>query len=145
MTVGTTDPVRCTVLPVPEPASDPHPAPGELRVNRRGVDNVLVVRVAGEIDLRTAPDLQEALGESLEQMKGGRVVVDLSAVTFLGSAGLAALAQAAKQADDHESELRIVVGSNHLVRRPIELMGLDHVLVLCADVQEAVRDMGEQD
>ena len=105
---------------------------------RRGVENVLVVRVAGEVDLRTTPQLQQALDETVEQMTGGRLVIDLTDVSFFGSPGLAVLAEAAAQADRHDCELRIVVGVNPIVRRSIEVTGLDRVLVLCVNVVEAV-------
>lgn len=107
------------------------------QLKTRGVDDVLVVRVAGEVDLRSAPELQEALTETLERMSGGRVVVDLTDVSFFGSPGLAVLAAAAAQADQHSCALRIVVGVNPLVRRSIEVTGLDRVLVLCVNVVEA--------
>jgi anti-sigma B factor antagonist len=107
------------------------------QLKTRGVDDVLVVRVAGEVDLGSAPQLQEALDETLERMAGGRVVVDLTDVSFFGSPGLAVLAEAARQADQHSCVLRIVVGVNPLVRRTIEVTGLDRVLVLCVNVVEA--------
>lgn len=103
-----------------------------------GMDDVLVVRVAGEVDLRTAPQLQQALDETLERMAGGRVVVDLTDVPFFGTPGLAVLAEAAAQADEHHCMLRIVVGINPIVRRSIEVTGLDRVLMLCVNVVEAV-------
>ncbi|MFL6145019.1 MAG: STAS domain-containing protein [Labedaea sp.] len=109
-----------------------------MSVDSRRVDDVLVVRVTGEIDIQTAPKLQESLDETVERMKGGRVVVDLTDVTFFGSVGLAVLADAAAQADQHHCLLRIVVGINHLVRRSIEVTGLDRVLVLCVNLVEAL-------
>jgi anti-sigma B factor antagonist len=103
-----------------------------------GVDDVLVVRVTGDVDIRTAPALQEALAETLERMTDGRVVLDLADVSFFSSQGLAVLAEAAAQADQHHCTLRIVVGINPLVRRSIEVTGLDRVLSLCVNVVEAV-------
>jgi anti-sigma B factor antagonist len=104
----------------------------------RRVDDVLVVRVTDQVDLLTAPRLQQALDETLEQMSGGRVIIDLTDVSFFGSPGLAVLADAAKQADLHHCVLRIVVGINPIVRRSIEVTGLDRVLSLCVNVVEAV-------
>lgn len=127
---------------MPEPRFDEQPAAGQLSVDRREVDDVLVVRVAGEIDMQTGPQLQEAIGESLDPMAGGRVVLDLRAVSFLGSVGLAALAQAAKQAGERRVVLRIVVGSNHAVRRPLEVTGMHTVLPLCEHVEEALGGTG---
>ena len=109
-----------------------------MGVDSRSVDNVLVVRVSGEIDLQSGPQLQESIVETVERMTGGRVVIDLSDVTFFGSVGLAVLADAAALADRHNCLLRIVVGINHLVRRSIEVTGLDRVLVLCVNLVEAV-------
>jgi anti-sigma B factor antagonist len=113
---------------------------GELKARGLGpgVHDVLAVRVAGDVDMQTAPQLQQALNETFERMKGGRVVVDLADVTFFGSLGLAVLAEAAAQADQHSCQLRIVVGINTTVRRSIEVTGLDQVLVLCVNVVEAV-------
>lgn len=109
-----------------------------MTVESQVVDDVMIVRVAGGIDMRTAPQLREALDETLERMRGGRLIIDLTEVTFFGSVGLAALAEAAAQADQHHSVLRIVVGINPIVRRSIEVTGLDRVLVLCVNVAEAV-------
>lgn len=103
-----------------------------------GVDDVLVVRVTGEVDVQTVPHIQQALDETFAQVTGGRVVIDLTDVAFFGSPGLAVLANAAAQADKQSVQLRIVVGVNPLVRRSIEVTGLDQVLVLCVNVVEAV-------
>ncbi|HEU5474720.1 MAG TPA: anti-sigma factor antagonist [Actinophytocola sp.] len=102
-----------------------------------GVDDVLVVRVTDEVDVKTAPNLQQALDETLDRMTGGCVVVDLTDVAFFGSPGLAVLANAAAKADQQSCQLRIVVGVNPIVRRSIEVTGLDQVLVLCVNVVEA--------
>jgi anti-anti-sigma factor len=91
-------------------------------------DEVLIVRrlrpgkllVAGEIDRWTAPTLTAALGPLLAV--GGDVRVDARAVTFLGSAGLRVLREAA---DDLSGRGRlIVVDPARPVRRAVEL--IDH-------------------
>ena len=48
---------------------------------------VRVVRVAGELDMLTAPQLDSCLLSQIDG-RGEHVVVDLSKVTFLGAAGL---------------------------------------------------------
>jgi hypothetical protein len=52
-------------------------------------DDVVVVLVEGEHDIYTAPTLRERLDEALE--RGGGVVVDLTAATFVDSSVLGAL------------------------------------------------------
>jgi anti-sigma B factor antagonist len=63
-------------------------------------------------------------------------VVDLSAVTFLGSRGIAALVGANRQS--RGEALRVVVDANRPVIRPLEVTGLDEVLALHHSVAEAI-------
>lgn len=62
------------------------------------VGTVLVININGEIDLRTAPGVQAAVRAGLKDTGTGLCVVDLTGVRFLGSHGLAALAEASEYA-----------------------------------------------
>jgi anti-sigma B factor antagonist len=64
----------------------------ELSIVVREADNECVVLVAGEVDMASAPTLAEAL-ESVT----GTVIVDLAAVAYLDSSGIAVLVHARKQ------------------------------------------------
>ena len=80
-----------------------------------------VVRVRGELDLATAPQLDEALG-GIDP--GGHVVVNLSEVGFLDSSGLAVLLQARQRLGAADgAELRLVV-SRPSILRVLEVTGL---------------------
>ena len=59
-------------------------------------DDVVVVVVEGEHDIYTAPTLRERLDEALG--KGGGIVVDLTAATFVDSSVLGALLDARRRA-----------------------------------------------
>jgi len=73
--------------------------PGQLlRVTDRRVDDALVITATGEVDIATGPNLQAALISALRTADAAKVVLDLSAVTFLGSRGLVALVEAAAEA-----------------------------------------------
>src|SRR4051794_32243135 len=74
-------------------------APSELSTSLEEVrDDRAVLRVAGEVDLLTAPQLGEALAAALAP---GRVVVaDLAGVTFMDSTGLRTLLEAHRGATD---------------------------------------------
>ena len=54
-------------------------------------DGVAVVSVSGEIDLVTAPALEQAIGAVVAESPTA-LVIDLSGVEFLGSVGLKILA-----------------------------------------------------
>ena len=80
----------------------------------------------GEVDLETAPMLRSAIADALRANK--RVAVDLRAVTFLDSTGVAALLAAAESARRDSVELEIEV--SRVVRRVLELTGVDSALPL---------------
>lgn len=119
-----------------QPGADPH---SPLVVSQRKVDGIVVVEVAGEIDLDTAPDLDTALRVALREAGAGGCIADLTHVTFLSSRGLTTLLNATQAAEERREPLRIVVDSNRPVIRPIEITGLDEVLSLFHTVDEAMR------
>lgn len=101
-------------------------------------DDIRLARVTGELDLAAAPALRDCLTACLES---GRVfVVDLEAVTFLGSAGLQALADTAESAR-HRSVHWALAGSHRAVVRPLQVTGLDEQLPRYPSVTVAVRDL----
>jgi len=67
-----------------------------LTVDTTVVGDAVVVRAAGEIDLHTAPLLDEPVREAVESASP-RVVVDLSQTRYLDSTGLAVLLGAHQQ------------------------------------------------
>jgi anti-anti-sigma factor len=68
------------------------------------------------------------------------LVFDLTGVGFLGSAGLAVLAEASKRAADQLlPKVRVVAGSRSVLR-PIEVTGLDSVLDIHPDLASATTD-----
>ncbi|QJY48969.1 anti-sigma factor antagonist [Pseudonocardia broussonetiae] len=107
-------------------------------------DATTVVTVVGAVDALTAPRLREALRHAFDELAGRVLVVDLTEVRFLGSPGLRALADSAREAVDHHGlrPLRIIVDHSRPVIRPIEIVGLDGVLDLYQDVEAALRDHG---
>jgi anti-sigma B factor antagonist len=102
-------------------------------------DGAVVVGVIGEIDTMTGPVVGEQLSGSLAA--ADLVVVDLSQVTFLGSAGLAALVAAKDEADRGGTLLRLVCGS-HTVTRALEATGLMSVFDVADGVPEALQTTG---
>src|SRR3954454_16908623 len=61
-------------------------------------DGASVVHVVGEMDIASAELLESTL-RSVAQRSRGRIVVDLSRVTFLDSAGLRSLVRARERMD----------------------------------------------
>jgi anti-sigma B factor antagonist len=108
-------------------------APEQLMTVRTlEVDDALVVEVTGEVDGLTTRRLREALAAAFARLDGRPLVLDLTDVRFLGSPGLRALFDSAREASGQEgfAPLRVVVDHTRPVIRPIEIVGLDAVLAL---------------
>jgi anti-sigma B factor antagonist len=101
-------------------------------------EDAVLVTAVGEVDLMTAPRLCAALHTALRRAAGVPVVVDLTGVTLLGSNGLAALVDAARQAQDLDEPLRLVVDHARPVLHPLRITGLDHVLALYPSLDAAL-------
>lgn len=99
-------------------------------------DGAVVVDVQGEIDTMTAPVVRERLAAQLPSAR--LLVVDLTRVSFLGSAGLAALVEAKENTETAGSRLRLVCGS-HVVRRALEATSLLSLFDVADGVPEALR------
>ncbi len=101
------------------------------------VEGFAVVQVSGELDVYTAPALEEALGELVDQ---GRVaiIVDLTGVTFMDSTGLGLLIKALKWTREKDGALRIVANTEKVLK-VFRVTGLDSVLALHPTVEEASR------
>lgn len=96
---------------------------------------VRVLHVVGELDTLTAPLLQVRLAEQLAQLR--KLVLDLSDVTFLGSAGLAVLVGAKDDADSRGCRFLVVPGSR-IVKRALEATGLLALFATADDVPGAL-------
>ena len=96
-------------------------------------DDVVVVVVEGEHDIYTAPTLRERLDEALE--RGGGVVVDLTAATFVDSSVLGALLDARRRALDADQGYVVCVGEQVEpgVQRILDITGLVPVLPVVGD------------
>jgi anti-sigma B factor antagonist len=86
------------------------------------------VAVAGEVDCSTAPQLAAGL-HSVLATAPAELVVDLSQVSFLDSAGLHVLVAGHASAGRLGVPMRVLVATP-AVLRPIQVTGLEHVLAI---------------
>ena len=89
-----------------------------LRLDVEPADGTTTVRVVGEVDLATSPQLRECL-TGLD----GVVVVDLTEVGFLDSSGLNALIGSKKHLTTTGGTLRLRGAQPH-VRHVFDVMGM---------------------
>ena len=103
-------------------------APQQLTITRRANANEVTLIVCGELDLASAPALEQALHDA-EASPSGRVVLDFEALEFIDSMGIHLLVQAEKRAQtkSHHFVLRHV--PTH-ARRLLRITGLDALLTI---------------
>jgi anti-sigma B factor antagonist len=87
----------------------------------------VIVEVVGELDLATAPLLDEVLLRA-GAVATGRVVVDVSRLPFMGAAGLSVLVGAHYRLLGERREGLVVRGASGIVRRVVELTALSFLL-----------------
>jgi len=99
----------------------------------------IVVAPRQRIDAFNAPELRTALDEQIE---GGarRFVLDLSAVPFLDSAGLAVLVRLLKRARQNGGDVRLVWPAEEAARRIIKLTKFDRVFTMAETAEAALAD-----
>lgn len=107
-----------------------------IRVDDRRPDS-RVIAADGEIDLNTAPELEKAILAAFEGLSGRVLVVDLSGVTFMASAGLSVLMQGYEQAGEQHATVRMVVPHDGAPRRSLEITGLVEILPLHHSLNDA--------
>lgn len=108
----------------------------EITLVTRDVDGYSVVEVSGEVDVYTAPQLDEQLSTLVE---GGsyKLIVDLSAVEFLDSTGLGVLVKALKRVREHDGSLAVITATDR-ISKVFRITGLDTAISLHSSVDEAV-------
>jgi anti-sigma B factor antagonist len=87
---------------------------GSLRLNSRVDGNRHTIVLTGELDVASAPVLEEALTDACDS--GAReVVLDMSGLEFMDSTGLRAIIRGKARCEDHDCDYRLTPA-----QRPVE-------------------------
>lgn len=87
----------------------------------RHVDGVVVVAAVGAVDMLTAPQLQDIISEAAASKPAG-LIIDMTEVDFLGSAGMQVL-MATRNRLDEETRFA-VVADGPATSRPLKITGV---------------------
>jgi len=107
-----------------------------LIIGVRHEPGYVLLTAAGDIDIFTVARLREDLLTLADS--GQPVIADLDRVTFLGAAGLGALAGAARRAAARGTSLHVVCARPQ-TRQLLQLTGLDRTLRLARNLAEALQ------
>lgn len=106
-----------------------------MKVTLNTIDDLTVVSPEGRIDAVVADDLQKTMDDMLGRGVT-KIVMHLSAVTYISSACLRVIIQVVKQLDGHGHFA--ICGANETVQNVFDLAGITNILPICDDLETAV-------
>jgi anti-anti-sigma factor len=98
----------------------PRCAPGDLDWSQQAIDDVIVVHLAGELDLSIATEFESRLFDLAESGVAAGIVLDLSEVGFIDAHSIGLIVRAWTAAQVHGRTLRV----DGLRGLPAQLFGL---------------------
>ncbi|MEK3889615.1 STAS domain-containing protein [Bacillus sp. FSL K6-3431] len=107
-----------------------------LSIDVRESGQEVYVKLSGEIDAYTAPQVREELMNAVES-PGIRMVVDLSEVTYMDSTGLGVFVGLFKSLKANEGQLDFT-GMTDRLKRLFEITGLADVMDINTEVEGGV-------
>jgi anti-sigma B factor antagonist len=109
-----------------------------MDVSTRTVRSVLVVELTGDLDARSAPGVQGTLAELMPG--SDRILLDLTGVPYISSAGLRVLLLTYRQARSSGTSIA-VAGLSPELRKVLEATGFIDFLVVAEDVTTGVDEL----
>ena len=108
-----------------------------MQIATRRLDNMTIFDVSGDVDLATSPELRKALLRELREARVPRVILNLKAVRYIDSSGVASLVEGLKVSRDLRARL-ILFGLNTTVREVLQLSRLLKIFEICENEEQAV-------
>ncbi|HEX2191901.1 MAG TPA: STAS domain-containing protein [Acidimicrobiales bacterium] len=103
----------------------------DFSIGFRRTADAIVVEVAGELDMYTAPMLRDRLLDVIDGQGNHFVAVDLSDVGFMDSTGIHVLVQALRRVRDKGGDLTLA-GVPPFAHRVLEICGLTKIFTITA-------------
>lgn len=98
------------------------------------------VVLSGRLDMLGVEEIALKL-TSLTAIKPLPVILDLRDVSFLASIGIRSIISSARALDQKGGRMVILLGENELVKATLESTGIDDVIPMVTDAEQAERDV----
>lgn len=108
-----------------------------MQISTRQSNNATIIDVSGDIDLYNSPELRKVLLAALRDQPASRVIVNLTAVKYIDSSGVASLVEGLKVSRDTGSRF-ILVGLSQAAREVLELSRLIKVFEVRENEEQAL-------
>ena len=108
-----------------------------MEIAARRADKITIFDISGHIDLATSPELRKALLHEIHEQRRARVVVNLTAVGYMDSSGLASLIEGLKASRDTGSRF-VLFGLNTTLREVFHISRLTTFFEIYDSEEQAV-------
>ncbi len=108
-----------------------------MEISTRTSGTATIVDVSGDIDLYNSPEVRRVLLAALRDHRAQRVIVNLKAVKYIDSSGVASLVEGLKVSRDVGSRL-ILAGLSPAAREVLELSRLIRVFEVTENEEQAL-------
>ena len=108
-----------------------------MQIAARHLDKLTIFDISGDIDLSTSPQLRKAMLHELKELRMPRVVLNLKAVRYIDSSGVASLVEGLKASRDVGSRL-VLFGLNTTVREVLQLSKLVKIFEIYENEEQAL-------
>ena len=111
-----------------------------METDIRYESNITTVAIKGSVDALTAAELTQTINKQIEE-DHVNLVVDLTGLEFMSSAGLRTLLGAVKESRSHGGDLRIV-STNPGIDKVLKMSGFHNIAKVFTSQADAVSSFG---
>ncbi|MFY0651304.1 MAG: STAS domain-containing protein [Cyclobacteriaceae bacterium] len=103
-------------------------------------EGICEMKVSGEVDASSSIHLDNSLSEVLSNNK--KVIVDLSSLDYISSAGLGVFMSYLQQIENDNIQM-VLFGLSEKVLEVFQILGLDQLLIMTNDRASALEKIGD--
>lgn len=113
-----------------------------MKLDSKEMDNLLLINVDGRIDFSNTQEFEDALLPLVEKVNGenAKVLIDLSGVPYMSSAGLRVLMLAAKKLRRKESDI-VIAALSPMLQEVFRISRFDKIFKIFSSVQDALAEI----
>lgn len=114
-----------------------------MQISSRHLENTTIIDVIGDIDLANSPAVRKVLLVELREKRIPRVIMNLQAVKYIDSSGIASLVEGLKASRDVQSRL-ILFGLSKSAREVLQLSRLIKLFEIYENEEQALAAQNAQ-
>lgn len=106
-----------------------------MEINIKTIEQVTVVEVIGDIDGKTAPEVREQV--SVQIQSGTKMILDMSRVDYMSSAGLRMLLATYRQVTSSDGRV-VLVRVSEEIQDTMSMTGFLRFFTVCETVEDGL-------